>query len=197
MHHRCKLDLGFNISISVRERAARQGIEKHNLSLSCRPPLISLCLLAAKMKKKRRRREGSCGGDKELIWQLLSIFSRLFFNPAAAAKCTRFPSEPVIWQYAGEVGLNPDKADVKYPPSVTIQKVLVAVVAVVGLPGNTCPATLSHQSQKLLFCSFNQKEKNCIKGVTFCINVIVTQKVTVHATFKANAWKRRHWHPYS
>lgn len=31
MHHGCKLDLGFNISISVRERGARQGIEKHNL----------------------------------------------------------------------------------------------------------------------------------------------------------------------
>lgn len=62
-HHRCKLDLGFNISISIRERGVRQGIEKHNLRHSFHVSLL-WSSHAFWQQKRRRRGEGKKAAEE-------------------------------------------------------------------------------------------------------------------------------------
>lgn len=100
MHHRCQLDLGFNISISIRETEARQGIEKHNLRHAFHVGLL-WSPSAFRQQKWRRRGEGEKAAKEGIRSSFDSFFPFFFFVYSSTPLhhgIHQVPSEPVIWQ---------------------------------------------------------------------------------------------------
>lgn len=107
MHHRCQLDLGFNISISVRETEERQGIEKHNLRHAFH--FGFLWSPSAFRHEGRRRGEGEKAA-KEGIRSSFDCFSPSFFGCSSTPLqhgIHRVTSEPVTWHCTGVTGMKP------------------------------------------------------------------------------------------
>lgn len=106
MHHRCQLDLGFNISISVRETEERQGIEKHNLRHAFHVGFL-WSPSAFRQHEGRRRGEGEKAA-KEGIRSSFDCFSPSFFGYSSTPLhhgIHRVTSEPVTWHCTGVTGM--------------------------------------------------------------------------------------------
>lgn len=151
---RYRLDLGFSISISVTERAARLGIEKENLRDVFHVGLL-WSLSGFWQQKWSRRREGEEETEEGIRSCFDNLSPSLFSllrptHPTATTKYTPLPSEPLIWQEARALGLAPVQKPLKSIRQATLRRhktteVISSPGAALAVPPetcNTCPAML-------------------------------------------------------
>lgn len=168
MHHRCKLDLGFNISISIRERRVRQGIEKHNLRRSFHVSL--LWSPPAFWQQKWRRRGESEKAAEEGIRSSSDSFSPSF--PVYSSTPPQPRNTPGSPQNLWSDNMLENPCWNRTKPTLSILECHNTEVTG-GRGGSPCTATtdtehvscyaltLIHNSNKwlLFFFSFNWKEQ--------------------------------------